>query len=112
MRRTNQVQERFLELRELAMEWHGEGHALDGRIIGRTKEGKAVALICEDPPGRPPHNRLTRLRLDEILAEAGERGLEIPAQVWAAGSDAPEDGEKYQLHRIIVWPEDREEESP
>lgn len=102
--RTTRSQARFEELREFILEYHGAQPVNSARVIGRTPEGLAVALICEDPPTTLQRDVLTQHKLDRLLDEAMTLGLRTPAVVWAAGSVAPQDDGLYRLHQLAMWP--------
>lgn len=93
---------RFEQLKEFMLEWYGVPEKNAGAIIGVTKEGNPIALICQDPPAQPGNNTLTQDRLDEIIKNAQRIRGNTPVHVWAAGTSIPKDQEVYLLHRITV----------
>lgn len=102
--RTSRSQDRFDQLRDFILEYHGAQPADGARVIGRTPEGLAVALICEDPPTQRQRDVLTQDKLHQLLEEARELGLGTPAAVWAAGCVAPREDRLYRLHHLAMWP--------
>ena len=104
------VQKRFEELRKSILDQHGQGRRYQERVIGRTPDKQAIALICEAVPGHWRGNLLDRRKLDEILEEAGIRRLKTPVMVWAAGEDHDlwKYKDLYQLHKIAIWPQNEE----
>ena len=102
--RSPESQARFEELRDFILEYHGARSVAGARVIGRTPEGLAVALICEDPAITPQRDVLTQNKLDRLLNEVRILGLNIPAEIWAAGSVAPQDERLYRLYQLAMWP--------
>ena len=100
---------RYMELRQEILKSHPGSVPARGRsrIIGRSTQGKAIALICEDVPGDYPRNRLTPRRVKEILEDARRRKLRLPVEIWAAGTDgAASSTQEYELRPTAVWPQD------
>ena len=100
---------RYLELRQEILKRHPGSAPARGRsrIIGRSKQGKAIALICEDVPGYYTPNRLTPRRVEEILEDARRRKLRLPVEIWATGTDGTASStQEYELRPIAVWPQD------
>ena len=103
-RRTGDTKKRFQELKEFILEWYGSEDAGGRRVIGKTKTGRAVALVCEDPPGTRNREALTFRKMNLILDEAQALGMNKPVEIWADASVAPISGELYIFHQIAVWP--------
>ena len=102
--RSPQSQARFQELTEFILEYHGAHPVSGNRVIGRTPNGLALALICEDPPSWYQRDVLAQDKLEQLLDEAQAFGLATPAEIWAAGSVAPLDDRLYRLHQLSMWP--------
>ena len=102
IKRSTQAAQRFEELKEFVLGWHGAQEVPGKRLIGRTPAGKAVALVWEDNPDTHVNKRnvLTFHRMEEILDEAVEAGLKKPAMIWAEGSTAPILGDLYHFHQL------------
>ena len=103
-KRHGAIKRRFQELKEFVLEWHGSEDAGGQRVIGRTDDGRAVALVCEDPPSTPGRDELTHRKMDLILDEAKAMGLGLPVHIWANASTAPISADLYRFHQIAVWP--------
>ena len=93
---------RFNEHKEFILEWHGAAEVKGKRVIGRTPDGKAVALICEGRVKDKPEGVITHRIMDKVMDEAKALGLGLPVQIWASGTTAPAAGELYNLHQIAV----------
>ena len=98
--RNRKEQERFEELREFILDWHGAEEARGRRIIGRDKKGRAIALLCEGSKPNDPKNIITARKLDLVLDEAKSMGLKLPATIWADASTAPISRNLFKIHQI------------
>ena len=103
-RRHGDIKERFQELKDFILEWYGSQDAGGRRVIGKTKPRRAVALVCEDPPGVPNRDVLTLRKLNAILDEALRMGLRKPVDIWAHANIAPISQDLYIFHQVAVWP--------
>lgn len=103
-RRHGRIKERFEELKEFILEWYGSEDAGGKRVIGQTGSKRAVALVCEDPPGARNRDALTTRKLNAILDEALAMGLRKPVEIWADVNVAPISSELYIFHKIAIWP--------
>ena len=90
------------ELTDFILDWSGATQVYDPPIIGKTPQGNAIALICNQHPGSEDANRLTKQALDQILFKAQEHHLQLPAEVWAAGTDVPPNSSLFRLAIIKI----------